>query len=419
MERAARAHHRRRLAQARAVRRARPTRRRQPVVRRRPTGAHGQRARGARRRRDGAAPDRRRDRGRALARARRGLAPAAGLRPRARQRDDDGARRARRGRRARPRARPAVGGRAAAGVPAGPRASCAAGARRSPTGTRIHAVLDAHERPFHCHHEKLVIVDDRVAFVSGIDMTALGGDRFDSPAHDLRELGWHDASSCLRGPAVADVAGHFRARWQEVAGEQLPGARRAGAGGRRRAAGRAHALRAHVRLRAARRLPDPRGVHAGAALGPRARLPREPVPVGARARRDPRREAAQPPDAPTSASSSCCRRRRTTAPTTPAASSACSSTPTTATGASWPARSTPATRAATLRPGLRAREDRDRRRSLADHRLGEHQRPLALQRRRGQRHHAGPRAGPRHAPATLGRAPRDVRRGRRRRSRPR
>jgi phosphatidylserine/phosphatidylglycerophosphate/cardiolipin synthase-like enzyme len=89
-------------------------------------------------------------------------------------------------------------------------------------GTRIHAVLDAHERPFHCHHEKLVIVDDRVAFVSGIDMTALGGDRFDSPAHDHRELGWHDASSCLRGPAVADVAGHFRARWQEVAGEPLP-----------------------------------------------------------------------------------------------------------------------------------------------------------------------------------------------------
>ncbi|MDP9345600.1 MAG: phospholipase D family protein [Actinomycetota bacterium] len=88
--------------------------------------------------------------------------------------------------------------------------------------TRIDAVLDAHERPFHCHHEKLVIVDDRVAFVSGIDMTALGGDRFDSPAHDHRPLGWHDASSCLRGPAVADVAGHFRARWQEVAGEPLP-----------------------------------------------------------------------------------------------------------------------------------------------------------------------------------------------------
>ena len=29
----------------------------------------------------------------------------------------------------------------------------------------------------HCHHEKLVIVDDTVAFVGGIDLTALAGDR--------------------------------------------------------------------------------------------------------------------------------------------------------------------------------------------------------------------------------------------------
>jgi phosphatidylserine/phosphatidylglycerophosphate/cardiolipin synthase-like enzyme len=102
------------------------------------------------------------------------------------------------------------------------RADVRAGRAALVDGTRIHAVLDPHERPFHCHHEKLVIVDDRVAFVSGIDMTALGGDRYDSPAHDHRALGWHDAGSCLRGPAVADVAGHFRARWQEVAGEALP-----------------------------------------------------------------------------------------------------------------------------------------------------------------------------------------------------
>jgi phosphatidylserine/phosphatidylglycerophosphate/cardiolipin synthase-like enzyme len=92
-------------------------------------------------------------------------------------------------------------------------------------GTRIHAVLDAHERPMHCHHEKLVIVDDEIAFVGGIDMTALGGDRYDSPAHDLRPLGWHDVGTCVRGPAVADVAEHFRARWQEVAGERLPAPR--------------------------------------------------------------------------------------------------------------------------------------------------------------------------------------------------
>lgn len=89
-------------------------------------------------------------------------------------------------------------------------------------GTRVQCALDAHERPMHCHHEKLVIVDGEVAFVGGIDLTSLGGDRFDSSDHAMQgRLGWHDASSLVRGPAVADVAAHFAARWGEVTGEQL------------------------------------------------------------------------------------------------------------------------------------------------------------------------------------------------------
>lgn len=89
-------------------------------------------------------------------------------------------------------------------------------------GTRIQCALDSHERPLHCHHEKLVIVDGEIAFVGGIDMTSLTGDRFDSDAHIMHgHLGWHDVSSRLRGPAVADVAAHFAARWREVTGEGL------------------------------------------------------------------------------------------------------------------------------------------------------------------------------------------------------
>jgi hypothetical protein len=45
-------------------------------------------------------------------------------------------------------------------------------------GTRVQVALDSHERPMHRHHEKLVIVDGEVAFVGGIDLTSLGGDRF-------------------------------------------------------------------------------------------------------------------------------------------------------------------------------------------------------------------------------------------------
>jgi phosphatidylserine/phosphatidylglycerophosphate/cardiolipin synthase-like enzyme len=90
-------------------------------------------------------------------------------------------------------------------------------------GTKIRLGLDANERPMHCHHEKLVVVDDRVAFVGGVDLTTLGGDRFDTNAHIAHgTLGWHDAAVELRGPIVADVAEHFRLRWREVTGEELP-----------------------------------------------------------------------------------------------------------------------------------------------------------------------------------------------------
>jgi len=90
-------------------------------------------------------------------------------------------------------------------------------------GTRIRCALDARERTMHCHHEKVVIVDDEVAFVGGIDLTTLAGDRWDSRSHPADgRLGWHDAATRLRGPAVVDVAAHFRDRWQEVAHEPLP-----------------------------------------------------------------------------------------------------------------------------------------------------------------------------------------------------
>jgi phosphatidylserine/phosphatidylglycerophosphate/cardiolipin synthase-like enzyme len=90
-------------------------------------------------------------------------------------------------------------------------------------GTRITMALDARERPFHCHHEKLVIVDGETAFVGGIDLTAFAGNRLDSSEHPRRDgLGWHDTAMRLEGPVVADVARHFAARWHAVAGDGLP-----------------------------------------------------------------------------------------------------------------------------------------------------------------------------------------------------
>jgi phosphatidylserine/phosphatidylglycerophosphate/cardiolipin synthase-like enzyme len=89
-------------------------------------------------------------------------------------------------------------------------------------GTKIRCVLDACTRQMHCHHEKLVVVDDELAFVGGIDLTALAGDRYDSNAHPHKEgIGWHDATSRLRGPIVRDVAAHFGLRWTATTGEAL------------------------------------------------------------------------------------------------------------------------------------------------------------------------------------------------------
>ena len=90
-------------------------------------------------------------------------------------------------------------------------------------GTRITMALDSRERPFHCHHEKLVVVDDETAFVGGIDLTAFAGDRLDSNDHPPRDgLGWHDTAVRLEGPVVADVARHFHRRWETVAPNGLP-----------------------------------------------------------------------------------------------------------------------------------------------------------------------------------------------------
>ena len=89
--------------------------------------------------------------------------------------------------------------------------------------TKIEAHADGCTGFTHCHHEKTIVIDDRVAFVGGIDLTLDGGDPWDTPAHVARGgIGWHDAAVRIEGPAVADVAQHFRLRWHGATRELLP-----------------------------------------------------------------------------------------------------------------------------------------------------------------------------------------------------
>ena len=89
-------------------------------------------------------------------------------------------------------------------------------------GTGIQAATDSCVRLKYSHHEKTVVVDDRVAFVGGIDLTLDGGDPYDTPRHPSHgHPGWHDVAVRIEGPAVADVAEHFRLRWHGASDEWL------------------------------------------------------------------------------------------------------------------------------------------------------------------------------------------------------
>lgn len=84
--------------------------------------------------------------------------------------------------------------------------------------------------PLGCsHHQKIVVIDDRVAACGGIDMTS---DRWDTPAHlnddprrrrvNGRPYGpWHDVTMMLEGPAACSLGDLGRQRWKTAGGTPL------------------------------------------------------------------------------------------------------------------------------------------------------------------------------------------------------
>jgi phosphatidylserine/phosphatidylglycerophosphate/cardiolipin synthase-like enzyme len=94
---------------------------------------------------------------------------------------------------------------------------------------RIHTRLDAASTPGAAHHHKIVVIDDRLAFCGGIDMTS---SRWDTPAHlddDPQRImpngapygPWHDSTMALQGPAAAALGELSRERWREAGGQPL------------------------------------------------------------------------------------------------------------------------------------------------------------------------------------------------------
>ncbi len=94
---------------------------------------------------------------------------------------------------------------------------------------RIHIKLDGYHPTGASHHQKLIIVDDRIAFCGGIDVTGMRWDTRDHLDPDPRRRfpgnkpypPWHDAAMVLSGPAAAGLGEVGRLRWNHATGNRL------------------------------------------------------------------------------------------------------------------------------------------------------------------------------------------------------
>jgi phospholipase D1/2 len=91
---------------------------------------------------------------------------------------------------------------------------------------RIHFRLDQQHPPGSCHHQKIVVIDDSIAFCGGIDVT---DGRWDTSAHrddePLRcgpggslDEPWHDVTTAVDGDAARALGELARDRWMAANG---------------------------------------------------------------------------------------------------------------------------------------------------------------------------------------------------------
>jgi phosphatidylserine/phosphatidylglycerophosphate/cardiolipin synthase-like enzyme/uncharacterized membrane protein YdjX (TVP38/TMEM64 family) len=97
------------------------------------------------------------------------------------------------------------------------------------THRRLQFRLDDRHPLGASHHQKVVVVDDEVAFVGGLDLTHC---RWDTPAHGCDEPGrcdpdgapyrpYHDVQAVVDGAAARALGDLCRDRWQRATGQQL------------------------------------------------------------------------------------------------------------------------------------------------------------------------------------------------------
>ena len=99
---------------------------------------------------------------------------------------------------------------------------------RMPRGIRFR--FDDYHPVGGCHHQKIVVIDDQLAFCGGIDLT---GHRWDTSAHRVDEparktpLGaayepYHEVQAMVTGPVAAALGQLARDRWRPLGVDRLP-----------------------------------------------------------------------------------------------------------------------------------------------------------------------------------------------------
>jgi phosphatidylserine/phosphatidylglycerophosphate/cardiolipin synthase-like enzyme/uncharacterized membrane protein YdjX (TVP38/TMEM64 family) len=98
------------------------------------------------------------------------------------------------------------------------------------THRRVHFGFDDRHPVGGSHHQKVIVVDDQVAFCGGIDLTS---HRWDTSAHALDEpartttMGkpygpYHEVQAMVSGPAAASLGELARDRWRALGDERMP-----------------------------------------------------------------------------------------------------------------------------------------------------------------------------------------------------
>jgi phosphatidylserine/phosphatidylglycerophosphate/cardiolipin synthase-like enzyme/uncharacterized membrane protein YdjX (TVP38/TMEM64 family) len=101
---------------------------------------------------------------------------------------------------------------------------------------RFHFRLDPCHPIGGAHHQKIVVVDDRIAFVGGMDIAMGRWDSTEHSADDPRRVDpkgkpfppVHDVQMLVEGPAAAAIGDLVRARWQCASGRRLRPVRKGG-----------------------------------------------------------------------------------------------------------------------------------------------------------------------------------------------